>query len=119
MNRTAKIAIAAALSSLAFAGVSRAQSLDMNTAPAIDQTLRTFRGNDFNIEPIHDYASQNNDMTGPHLVPWRTMHAIQGIQASIDANRPLARELNQQGVEVRNVVNAEQALDGSLTFYVR
>ncbi|MEZ2126604.1 MULTISPECIES: hypothetical protein [unclassified Sinorhizobium] len=119
MNRTAKIAIAAALSSLAFAGVSRAQSLDMNTTRGIEYTLRTFQGNDFNVEPIHDYASQNNDMTGPHLVPWRTMRGVQGIQASIDANRPLARELNQQGVEVRNVVNAEQAADGSVTFYVR
>jgi hypothetical protein len=44
MNRVAKIAIAAAFSSLAFAGVSRAESLGMNTAQGIEQTLRTFQG---------------------------------------------------------------------------
>lgn len=119
MNRTAKIAIAAALSSLALAGVSRAQGLGMNTTPAIEQTLRTFQGNGFNIKPIHDYASLDSDLTAPASAPGRSMGAIQGIQASIEANRPLARQLNQQGVSIRNVVNAEQAADGSLTFYVR
>ncbi|MEZ2128348.1 MULTISPECIES: hypothetical protein [unclassified Sinorhizobium] len=119
MNRTAKIAIAAALSSLALAGVSRAQSLGMNTTPDIEQTLRTFQGSAFNIKPIHDYASLDGDTNAPASAPERSMWAIDGIQASIDANRPLARELSQQGVSVRNVVNAEQAADGSLTFYVR
>ncbi|EJZ23141.1 hypothetical protein RCCGEPOP_01134, partial [Rhizobium sp. Pop5] len=27
--------------------------------------------------------------------------------------------LNNEGVDVRNIVNAEQAADGSMTFYVR
>ncbi len=50
MNRVAKIAIVSALSSLALAGVSRAESLGMNTTRGIDQTLRNFHGNDFNVQ---------------------------------------------------------------------
>lgn len=119
MNRITKVALAAAFSSLAFAGVSRAQSLGMNTTPGIEQTLRTFRGNDFNVKPIHDWSNLDGYMTAPATAPERSMQAIRGIQASIDANRPLVRQLNQQGVNVRNVVNAEQAADGSLTFYTR
>src|SRR5262245_45855827 len=119
MNRVAKVALATAFSSLALAGVSQAQSLAMNSTPGIEQTLRTFRGNDFNVKQIHDYASLDSDLSAPATAPERSMRGIQAIQASIDANRPLVRALNQQGVSVRNVVNAEQAADGSLTFYVR
>jgi hypothetical protein len=41
------------------------------------------------------------------------------IQASIEANKPLTRQLGQEGVAVRNIVNADQAADGSVTFYVQ
>ncbi|MBY5362636.1 hypothetical protein HFO97_22355 [Rhizobium leguminosarum] len=119
MNRVVTITIAAALSSLAFAGVSRAESLGMNTAQGIEQTLRTFHGNDFNVEQVHNWRNRDDEMTGPRSAPGRSSQAVHGIQASIDANRSLAHRLNNEGVDVRNIVNAEQAADGSLTFYVR
>ncbi|MBB3389776.1 hypothetical protein FHT82_002516 [Rhizobium sp. BK275] len=118
MNRVAKIAIAAAFSSLAFAGVSRAESLGMNTAQGIEQTLRTFQG-DFDIQPVYDWHNLDDETTGPRSAPQRSESAIHAIQASIDANRSLAHKLNNDGIAIRNVVNAEQAADGSITFYVR
>ncbi|MBB3446416.1 MULTISPECIES: hypothetical protein [unclassified Rhizobium] len=119
MNRVAKIAIAAAFSSLAFAGVSRAESLGMNTAAGIEQTLRSFHGNDFNVEPVYNWHHLDDEMTGPRSAPQRSQSAVHAIQASIDANKSLAHQLNNDGVNIRNVVNAEQAADGSITFYVR
>jgi hypothetical protein len=119
MNPVAKIAIAAAFSSLAFAGVSRAESLGMNTAQGIEQTLRTFQGNDFDIQPVYDWHNLDDESTGPRSVLQRSQSAVHAIQASIDANRSLAHRLNSDGVNIRNVVNAEQAADGSITFYVR
>lgn len=118
MNRVAKITIAAAFSSLAFAGVSRAESLDMNTAQGIERTLRTFHG-DFDVQPVYNWHNLDDEMTGPRSVIQRPQSAVYAIQASIDANKSLAHKLNNDGVNIRNVVNAEQAADGSITFYVR
>ena len=119
MNRIVTVTLAAALSSMAFAGVSRAEGLGMNTAQGIEQTLRTFHGNDFNVEQVHNWRNLDDEATGPRSAPERSGQAVRGIQASIDANRSLAHRLNNEGVDVRNIVNAEQAADGSLTFYVR
>jgi len=118
MKRVVTLTVVA-LSSLAFAGASRAESLGMNTAQGIEQTLRTFHGNDFNVEQVHNWRNLDDWTTGPRSAPERSGQAIRGIRASIDANRSLARRLNNEGVDVRNIVNAEQAADGSLTFYVR
>jgi hypothetical protein len=116
MNRVAKIAIASALSSLALAGVSRAESLGMNTTGGIDQTLRNFHGNDFTVE--HFYNWHHRDPAyGPRSAPPRSAQDVRQIQASIGANQVLSHELAGQGVNVRNVINAEQAADGSITFY--
>ncbi|MBA5803398.1 MULTISPECIES: hypothetical protein [Rhizobium] len=119
MHRVLAITVAAALSSIAFAGVSQAGSLGMNTAQGIEQTLRTFHGNDFNVEQVYNWRNRDDETTGPRSAPERSGQAVHGIQASIDANRSLAHRLNNKGVDVRNIVNAEQAADGSLTFYVR
>jgi hypothetical protein len=119
MNRLAKITIAAAFSSLAFAGVSQAESLGMNSAEGIEQTLRTFQGNNFDIQPVYNWHNLDDESTGPRSVLQRSQSAVHAIQASIDANRSLAHQLNDDGVNIRNVVNAEQAADGGITFYVR
>lgn len=119
MHRVLTITLAAALSSLAFAGVSRAESLGMNTPQGIEQTLRGFQGNDFNVQEVYNWRNFDDETSGPHSAPQRSGDAIRGIQASIDANKSLAHRLNNEGVDIRNVVNAEQAADGSMTFYVR
>lgn len=117
MNRVAKIAIASALSSLALAGVSRAASLGMNTTAGIDQTLRHFHGTDFKVQQFYAWNGENPDVLGPRSAPPRSAQDVRYIRASIDANKMLTRELARQGVNVHDVVNAEQAADGSITFY--
>jgi hypothetical protein len=119
MNRVATIAVTAALSCLALAGVSRADSLGMNNTPEIEQTLRTFHGRDFNVEQVHNWHSLDDEMTGPRSAPQRSMQQVRDIQASIDANKLLANQLARDGVNIRDIVNAKQAADGSVTFYVR
>lgn len=119
MHRVLTITIAAALSSLAFAGVSRAESLGMNTLKASSRRSGATSGNDFNVQEVYNWRNFDDETSGPHSAPQRSGEAIRGIRASIDANRSLAHRLNNEGVNIRNVVNAEQAADGSLTFYVR
>jgi len=117
MNRVAKLAIVSALSSLAFAGVSRAESLGMNSAPGIEQTLRSFQGN-FAVQQYQDWRNIDSmDQFGPRSAPVRDAQEVHQIQASIDANKSLTRKLADQGVSVSNVINAEQAADGSITIY--
>jgi hypothetical protein len=41
------------------------------------------------------------------------------IQASVIANSGLAKKLQTEKVELTNIVGAEQAADGGITFYVR
>ncbi len=91
----------------------------LNTPQGIEQTLRGFQGNDFNVQEVYNWRNFDDETSGPHSAPQRSGEAIHGIQASIDANRSLAHRLDNEGVNIRNVVNAEQAADGSITFYVR
>lgn len=118
MNRVAKIAIVSAFSSLAFVGVSRAENLSMNSASGIEHTLRTFQGNDFAVQQYQDWRNIDSmDQFGPRSAPVRDAQEVHQIQASIDANKGLTRQLADQGVSVSNVINAEQAADGSLTIF--
>jgi hypothetical protein len=117
MNRVAKLAIVSAFSSLALAGVSRAESLGMNAPSGIEQTLRTFSGNDFTVQPYYNWRDIDDQTYGPRSAPQRSIQEVHAIQASIDANRQLSRKLANDGVRVRNVINAEQAADGSIVFF--
>ncbi|TCU17260.1 hypothetical protein [Rhizobium sullae] len=118
MNRVATIAIVSAFSSLALAGASRAESFGMNSPSGIEQTLRNFRGNDFNVEHFYNWRDAGPEAYGPRSAPPRSAQDVRQIQASIGANRMLTRKLANDGVKVRNVINAEKAADGSITFYI-
>ncbi len=119
MNTAAKIALIAILSSIAFAADSRADSWGSNAGSAIERTIRSFNGNDFAVQYVYDWHHLADRATGPWSVPERSSTAIEHIQASISLNKPLVEILARRGVDVRDIVNADQALDGSLTFYVR
>jgi hypothetical protein len=118
MNRVAKFAVVSAFSSLALAGVSRAASLGMDTPEGISQTLRTFHSTNFDVQQVYDHGDRN-DLGGPLPFEGVSPQDVHMIQASIEANKPLTRQLGQEGVAVRNIVNADQAADGSVTFYVQ
>ncbi|QFY63597.1 hypothetical protein FZ934_25500 (plasmid) [Rhizobium grahamii] len=118
MRKILGSAAVAAILLLAGADLASADSLYMNTSPALERTLRSFGGN-FDISYVHNWRHQSDRADGPVSVEQRTPSAIRHIQASINSNRQLVRRLNKRGVDVRTVVNAEQAADGSMTFYIK
>jgi hypothetical protein len=44
---------------------------------------------------------------------------LSGLHHAIESNRPLLARLESQNVEISNVIGAEPAANGSMTFYVQ
>ncbi|MBB4349356.1 hypothetical protein [Aliirhizobium cellulosilyticum] len=117
MNRVIKLAAAAAIASLSYAGISYADSLEMNWAPELEKTLTTFNA-PFNIEYTDDYNTGGGDDTNPDAVALPA-NEVPKLQAAIESNKSLSRRLVRRGVILDDVVNAQQAADGSVTFWIR
>lgn len=118
MNRVSKLAAAAILSSISFAGASyAADSVGMNLAPELEKTLTTFN-QPFNIEYTNDYSASDSDNRNPNAVPLPAAE-VQKLQAAIESNKALARRLVRRGAILDDIVNAQQAADGSVTFWLR
>lgn len=117
MNRVLKLASAAILASMSFAGASyAADSLKMNWEPELEKTLTTFKA-PFNVDYTDDY-NRGDDDTNPDAVSLPAPE-VKKLQAAIEANKPLTRRLVRRGVILDDVVNAQQAADGSVTFWLR
>jgi hypothetical protein len=118
MNRLANIAVIVAISTIGFSGVSHADSLTMNGGPEIEKTLLTYT-KPFSIMYLENYDNSKFDNTsGTDAEAPRTTGGIQHIQASIAANKGLVERLQKRGVHVKDIVNAQQAADGSIMFTV-
>jgi hypothetical protein len=120
MNRFATILSATALSAVAFGAESYAAMPAAAGMPdsKIESTIQTMSAKDFNVVRIdslktHDAAHERFGGISP------TSQEARLVQASVIANRPLARQLEAQRVELTNIVGAEQAADGGVTFYIR
>jgi hypothetical protein len=96
----------------------RAESLQPNSAAAIETTLRAFSGQ-FDIEYVHNRLTLNDRTDGPLGIPDRPPEEVQRMRSAIHDNDALLDRLKQKGVALRDVINAYQSADGSLTFYVR
>jgi len=118
MNRVSKIAAAIAISSLSFAGVSYADSATMNWGPELEKTLTTF-DKGFDVKQIGDYQNQKVGSDSEDTSIPRSDEAVAHIQAAIRSNKPLLEKLEAKGVNLKDVVNAQQAADGSVTFWIR
>jgi len=118
MNRVLNLAAVVLVSSFGFATVSHAESLDMNAPGPLENTLRTF-SSDFDVHVLGNWDQSPEHTTRGSSVSDRSAYAIQGIQAAIEANGPLVARLERDGVKVSNIVDAEQAADGGMTFYSR
>ena len=118
MNRIAALAIFVSVSTVSFSGISYADSLTMNGGPQIEKTLLTYN-KPFAVKYLGDYddnkleSSERGDSETP-----RSEAGVQHIQQSISANKTLAEKLRNRGVDVKDIVNAEEAADGSVTFLV-
>ncbi len=119
MNRVTNFALAAIVSSFAFAGASYAEdSITMNDGPQIERTLTTFN-QDFDVKYLNDYQNQKVQPDAQDTTIPRTVEGVEHIQASIKENKPLVEKLAAKGIKVDDVVNAQQAADGSVTFFIR
>ena len=120
MNRFATIFSASALSAIAFGAESYAAMPAAGAMPdsKIESAIQTMSPMDFNVVRIdslktHDPANERFGSLAP------TSQEARLVQASVIANRPLAQKLEAQAVELTNIVGAEQAADGGVTFYIR
>ncbi|KQV83558.1 hypothetical protein [Rhizobium sp. Root1220] len=118
MNRVVNFAVAAVISSMALAGTSYADSLAMNDGPEIERTLVTF-DQPFDVKYLNDYQNQKTQPDASDAAPPRTSEGVKNLQASIKANKDLTKKLEAKGISVDNVVNAQQAADGSITFFIK
>lgn len=119
MNRVTNFAMAAVISTIAFSGVSYAEvSVTMNNGPQIEKTLSTFN-KDFGVKYLNDYQNQRNQPDAQDAAIPRTNEGVKNIQAAINENKPLVEKLAAKGIKIDDVVNAQQAADGSITFFIR
>jgi len=98
--------------------VAHAGGPDESSPAALDQSLRTFNGQ-FDVEYVRNRLTLNDRTDGPLGVPDRSPEEIQRMRSAIRDNSDLMGSLTQKGVAVRDVINAYQAADGSITLYVR
>ena len=120
MNRFATILSATALSAVAFGAESNAAMPSAAGMPdsKIESTIQTMSPSNFDVVRIdslrtHDTAHERFSGISPSSQEARL------VQASVIANRALAQKLEAQSVELTNIVGAEQAAYGGVTFYVR
>jgi hypothetical protein len=120
MNRFATILSATALSVVAFGAESYAAMPSAAAMPgsSIESTIQTMSPTEFNVIQLdslktHDPAHERFGAVSP------TSEEARLVQAAVIANRPLAQKLEGQNVELTNIVGAEQAANGGVTFYVR
>lgn len=116
MNRLSKMAAVAAFASFSFAGASFADSLEMNWPAQLEKTVSTFDSN-FNIA-YSDQFNTEKDNTNPNALPLPG-DGVAKLQAALRGNKQLTAKLAAKDINVDDVINAEQAADGSITFYVR
>ncbi|WP_104665756.1 hypothetical protein [Ensifer adhaerens] len=116
MNRIAKLSVIAALSALSFGGVSHAASAAMNWPAEIDHTVRDFKGDHFTVVDVDTLKESSQTRM---WIDEATPQQLSSLHAAVNANKPLAAKLKAQNVEMNNIAGAEQAADGSLTFYLR
>ncbi len=124
MNRFASALSASAISALAFGGDSYAAmpatSITTGTPgpQQIEQTITGLTANHFDIIRLDEL-----DKEDPLVQKFETVapgsQEARMIQASVIANKSLSRRLESERVELTNIVGAERASDGTVTFYLR
>ncbi|RYC17700.1 hypothetical protein [Ciceribacter ferrooxidans] len=113
MNRFTKIASATLFAVLSVAGYSHAA-----TPRAVDDALRSTARPAFNVVELSSL-----DHRSPVLAEYKDVSpasmSARDLQASIESNHSLRRQLSAENVEIGNIVGAERAADGSFVFYLR
>ncbi|HLP67985.1 MAG TPA: hypothetical protein VK181_10745 [Rhizobium sp.] len=113
MNRFTKIASASLFATLSVAGYSYAA-----TPSGVDEAVRSTANPAFNVVELSSLGHRS-----PILAEYKdvspTSMSVRDLQAAIESNRSLSRQLTADNVEIGNIVGAERAADGSFVFYLR
>ncbi|MVA80384.1 hypothetical protein GOZ89_13235 [Agrobacterium vitis] len=112
MSRISKISLAAVLATAAMTGISHAAMSAADKALATDHNPRVMISTPDEIEK-HDTFQ---DFLGS-LTP--SSPQAREVQAAIRENPVLRRQLLSRSVELKNVIYADEASDGSFVLYVR
>ncbi|THV12693.1 hypothetical protein [Rhizobium rhizophilum] len=91
-------------------------SISMNWPTELAGTIATFNGG-FNVQNVRHYNT-DRDNQNPSAKSLRERD-IALIQRAIRSNSGLADKLALAGVNVAHVVNAQQAANGNITFWIR
>jgi len=116
MNRIAKLSAIVALTALPFAGVSQAAGMTENWPKQIDSTVANYKNGNFYIVDVHTLNKLNETHS---WIDDQKPDEQASFRQALEANPTLTKELQARNVELGNIVGAEQAADGSLTFYIR
>lgn len=120
MNRFATALSASALSAIAFGAESYAAMPSAAGTPdsRIESTIQTMSSKDFNVVRVDSLKTHDTAHERFAAVSHSSPEARQ-VQAAVIANRSLSQKLQGQKVELTNIVGAERAANGGMTFYVR
>lgn len=91
--------------------------LAASDAKAIDNQIRHLPAARFNVVRLDLTGANRNAGVISERMSERGY--LTGLHRAIDSNRPLHTRLEAQNVEIRNVIGAEPAANGSMTFYVQ
>ncbi|MBB4954512.1 hypothetical protein H4S14_002989 [Agrobacterium vitis] len=112
MSRLITVSLVATLATAAMTGISHAAMSTANQALAADHNPRILISTPGEIEkhdPFQDFLGS--------LTP--DSPQARDVQAAIAENPVLRKQLLSQNVELRNVIYADEAADGSFVLYIR
>jgi hypothetical protein len=89
-----------------------------NTYNQADRVVRHWKGGRFDVVPVGDLddtAMKASLLNHAESEP----RQVAKLQSAIEHNHRLDSRLQAQNVEIGNIIDAQTALDGGITFYVR
>lgn len=98
-------------------GAIKLVSFDDSSSRKADHAIRHWNGGAFNVQPV---GQIDDDATRAALQDRRAAEPreVAALQSAVEHNRALVARLKTENVEIKNIVGADQALDGQLTLYV-
>ena len=92
-------------------------AIRLSDARVIDREIRNWKGQRFDVVAVDEQRGRS----GADVIVGRAGERgyLPKLHATIADNRKLAARLEARNVEIRNVIGAEPAANGTMTFYVR
>ncbi len=115
MNRFARTTAVALMSALTLAGAGYPAS----AMQKVDRELTRTQSPRFDVVELSSIAKSDPAYSRYISLNPASSPKVQSLQASIMNDKALTRDLRAQAVEINNIVGAQHAADGSVTFYVR